>query len=196
MVFQAGRLGHKPWDNEASFGVLVNFANAVFTKLVYVDAKYNLRPGIIKKWQWDFKTKSFVFEIRDDLYFDSKRKLERKYVEFALVKSFLREKEGKTFRDRLNSIKGLGQLKFGQSFKSGMCEGIQFEGKNKIRVFLKKENPDFLYSLDNAVHFVAPIEDFSEDLFNFKGIPRGTGNYVVQWSSPKRSLVRLKIRNV
>lgn len=191
--FQAGKLGHKPWDPEASFGVVVNFQSAVFTNLVNVDAKYKLTPGLIKEWKWDFKTNSILFTIDRNFKFDEKRGVEARDVEYALLKSFLSD-FGTPFRNYLVSIKGVDQLKVGQKYRSGMCSGIKVISENELQVTLTAPNPNFIYTLQNGVPPVAPVEDFASDHFNFKGVPRGTGPYFIEYSSQKTSLIRLKLK--
>lgn len=191
--FQAGKLGQKPWDPEASFGVMVNFQSALFTNLVYVDSNYKLRPGLIKNWNWNFKNNSIVLTIDQKYKFDQNRNINIKDIEYALIKSFLSD-YGIPFRNYLLSIKGTEKLQVGEKFVSGMCSGIKLRSKNRIEIFLKAPNPNFMYTLQNGVPPVAPIEDFKEDHFNYKKLPRGTGPYYIQFSSKKSSLIRLRLK--
>lgn len=195
VVFQAGKLGHKPWAPEASYGVEINFNAAIFTKLVYVGSGYKILPGIFKKWYWSYKDKSYIFTIDKDLKFSSKRGVTAADVEFALLKSFLSNVRPH-YRDDLHDIVGVEKLKVGDKFFSGMCKGVRVLSVDKIQIFLKKSNPNFIYALEESVPPVAPKEDFKKDYFRFKGLPRGTGKYVVEWSSKQNSLVRLKRKAV
>ncbi|NQZ19870.1 MAG: hypothetical protein HRT44_11515, partial [Bdellovibrionales bacterium] len=190
LVFQAGMLGHKPWDPKASFSVQINFNSAVFTKLINIDSNYNLSPGLIKDWQWDNKTKSYLFTLDKRFEFDSYRKIKAVDIEFAFLKSFLSEL-GEYKRNYFFDIVGVSKLNPKMKFKSGMCSGVKVVGEDKIRVYLNKPNPDFIYTLQDAIPVVAPVEDFKETE-PFKSIPRGTGAYYVDWSSDKDSKVLLK----
>lgn len=190
ITFQAGQLDQKPWDIEASFGVLVNFNAAVFTKPVYVDSNYQIHPGLFKSWNWNYKNKSFTFKLDLSKKFDANRRVRLKDIEFAFLKSFL-SNSGDYVSKHLYDIVGTRELKRGQKFYSGMCKGIKLEGEDTIIVYLNKNNPEFVYLLEEVLPVIAPIEDFKEDLFSFKGIPRGSGNYFVQWSSSSDSAVRL-----
>lgn len=202
LIFQAGKLGQKPWDPTSSFGVQVNFNSAVFTNLIYVDSKFNIKPGIIKKWDWDFNSNSFTFTIDDTLSFDKSRALKIEDLEFGLVKSFLNPL-GNAYTNYLNGIVGSEKLKSGMVFKSGMCLGIKIINSNQLKVTLKQPNANFIYTLENGVPPIAPIEDFKEDGFNFKRSPRGTGTYKIKSTSSNGARVYLvrklispeKIRN-
>ena len=192
ILFQAGKLGHKPWDPKASFSVQINFNSAVFTKLVYIDSKYNIKPGIFKDWQWENKTNSYLFTLDTSHNFGENRKIHPKDIEFAFLKSFLSD-FGEYKRNYFFDIVGTSKIRPNQEYKTGMCEGIKIVGNNQLRVYLNKSNPDFIYTLQDAIPIVAPIEDFSEkDYFKFKRIPRGTGPYRVKWSSKESSKVLLE----
>lgn len=190
IVFQAGQLGQKPWDPKASYSVQINFNAAVFTNPVKIEPDYSIKPGLIKDWKWNNKTNSFLFTIDNDLKFSSDRYLNPIDLEFAILKNFITT--GDLKRSYFYDIKGIEKLKPGQKFKSGMCEGVQIVGKNQIEVFLNKQNPNFIYTLQDGIPPVAPIEDFDSDLFSFKGIPRGTGEFFVELNDPESSTVTLR----
>src|SRR5690606_818080 len=96
----------------------------------------------------------------------------------------------------LKEVYGIEKLSKGQKFKSGICPGIQILSNIKIAIKLHNPNPNFLYVLGDLLEPVAPIEDFAEDMFTFKEIPRGTGDYEVIWSDPNSSLVRLRRKEI
>ncbi len=178
LSFQAGELGHLPWDLDASFPVKANFSSAVFTPLVQVGPFFELKPGIINTWRWHYESKSFIFKINRKLKFSDDRPLRLEDVEFAFLKNFL-SKEGLTSKGTLSSIVGTEHLKIGQKFKSGMCPGLKILDNSTIQLYLKNNNPYFIYSLITEIPWIAPVEDFSDDLFSFNNIPRGTGPYKV-----------------
>ncbi|MEM7646153.1 MAG: hypothetical protein AAF203_04520, partial [Pseudomonadota bacterium] len=124
IIFQAGRIGDKPWDPNASSTVTYNFGGAVFTKPIYVDSSYNVSPGVFKDWKWDFKSKSFTLTIDESLKFDRDRKINAKDVEFAFLKSFLSD-FGFYSRASLEDIIGIKSLIGKKKFFSGMCKGIK-----------------------------------------------------------------------
>lgn len=111
------------------------------------------------------------------------------------MKQFLSTRE-ETNRRLFFDIKGVNEMKSGQKFKSGMCSGIEIVDDQSFKIYLKKPNPNFLYILADLFEPIAPHEDFKDDMFTFKGIPRGSGDFEVTWSDPKSSLVRLERKNI
>ena len=194
ILFQAGSLGHKPWDPEASFSVQINFNSAVFVQPVRISSDYKIRPGLFKSWVWEPESNSYLFTIDKRYRYDEKRAVEPRDVEFAFVKSFLSD-FGKYKRNYFFDIVGVEKLKPGMRFRSGLCDGVKVVGSDQIRVYLNKPNPDFIYALQDAIPVIAPVEDFIEaEHFKFKGIPRGTGPYKVVWSSDRSSEVTLEYK--
>lgn len=188
--FQAGQLEHKPWDPEASYSVQINFNSAVFSSPIEIDRNYNLKPKIFKSWKWNAQRNSFIFTIDNDLSYDENRKLKIEDIEFAIIKNFLSE-YGSYKRNYFYDIKGIESLEVGMKYFSGMCAGIKILNSESLEIILNKPNPNFIYTLQDGIPPIAPIEDFTDDYFTFKDIPRGLGNFKISYNHPKTSLVEL-----
>lgn len=193
--FQAGAMGHKPWDHFVSYSPKANFNAAVFNKLITVTSDYQLKPGILLSWKWNYGLKYYEFKINKELKFSKNRMISPTDIEFAIVKHFI-SKVSETDKRLFYDIKGVEKLRAGAQFKTGMCEGVEIVDDETFRIYLKTANPNFLYSLGDIVSPIAPVEDFKDDYFTFKGLPRGTGAYRVVWSDKKSSLVRLERKNL
>ena len=193
--FQLVSIDKKPWDPGVTFSTKAHLQSALFGQLLNFDNKYKIKPGIIKSWVWDRKSKSYTFKINDKLTYDQNRKLRVEDIEFAILKNFLSNNQ-EADRRLLKEIKGIKKIKIGDKFTSGMCEGIKIIDKNTFQIFLVRQNPVFLYILGDLASFVAPPEDFTSDMFTFNNIPRGTGKYEVIWSDPKSSTVSLKRKTI
>lgn len=191
LVVQLGITDRKPWHHLASYHTKAHFRSAVFDQLLHIDKNYKISPGLFLDWRWVEKSKSYIFKIDRSQKFDSDRKLKVEDIEFALVKNFISNHPNSDKR-LYTEIKGTNNLKIGQKFKSGMCDGIKKIDDETLEIFLSQTNPIFLYTMGAMSTFIAPIEDFKDDYFTFKGIPRGTGPYKITWSSPINSQVRLE----
>lgn len=191
LKIQTSQMGLKPWEHHAPYAAKVNFNSAVFNQLLYFDQSYNIMPGIIRDWQWDNSSKSYTLTIDQNYSFSDSRPIKAEDIEFAILKRFITTKD-QTNRVFFKDILGTNSLVRGQSFKSGMCEGIKVISQDKLKITLSQTNPTFLFTLGALTPAIAPIEDFNDDLLNFKGVPRGTGAYKVVWSDPESTLVRLE----
>ena len=195
LVVQLGITGRKPWHHLASYHTKAHFRSAVFDQLLHIDRSYKISPGLILDWKWVEKSKSYIFTIDRSQRFDSSRILKVEDIEFALVKNFISNHPNSDKR-LYTEIKGTDKLKIGQKFKSGMCDGIKKLDDSRLEIVLSQSNPTFLYTMGAMSTFIAPIEDFKDDYFTFKGIPRGTGPYKIAWSSPNDSQVRLERKKI
>lgn len=191
LKIQTSQMGLKPWEHHAPYAAKVNFNSAVFNQLLYFDKSYKILPGIVRDWNWVESEKSYILSIDPKYRFSNDRPLKPEDIEFAIIKRFITNKD-ETNRVFFKDIIGTDKLKRGQKFKSGMCEGLKVLSKDQIKITLKQNNPTFLHTLGALTPAVAPVEDFADDLLNFKVVPRGTGPYKVVWSDPDSSLIRLE----
>jgi len=185
----------KPWDPWVTYSTRSTLISAVFDRMIVYDTNYNLIPSLIKEWQWEPATNSYLLSVDRDKEFYPGRKLKASDIEFALLKSFLSDLRIANF-GRIENIKGSEKLKIGGQFSQGLCSGVKVLSDGKLRIFLKKPDPLFLFQMADLMVFVAPKEDFKSDFFSFEDVPRGAGSYKVVWSDPDSSLVRLKRKKI
>ncbi|MCJ8275346.1 MAG: ABC transporter substrate-binding protein [Bdellovibrionales bacterium] len=176
---QAGNMGHLPWDPKSSEPVRWAFNAAVFSPLVSFDKQYSVIAGIISDWSWDSKDNSYLMKINSALKFGKGRAVTIEDVEFAIIKPFISSSDLKE-RQPLKGIVGVEKLKVGEKYQSGAYPGFKKISDNSFKIFLKRPDPTFLYSLGVSVPPVGPIEDFEDDMYTFKGLPDGTGPYKIQ----------------
>ncbi len=188
---QSGIMKHKPWDPFASGDVTIAFNNAVFGRALYVDKNYEIIPGYISSWRWDYKTNRFILTLDKRRKYHDGRSISAYDFEFVLTKPFLTTLSMND-KEPLGSIKGVEKLKPGMPFKSGMVEGIRIIDNTTLSIALEHSNPSFLYSLGDMLPPLAPIDSFKEDHYHFKDLPVGSGAYRIKYSDPSTSYIELE----
>ncbi|NRA67529.1 MAG: hypothetical protein HRU19_23820 [Pseudobacteriovorax sp.] len=185
--------GFKPWHQSASASVRRTFNSAIHVQLLYFDADYNISPGFIKKWRWDYKRNLFIVEIDDNTVCHNGQKLKAIDFEFALAKPFLSVTEDRWEQGPLKIIKGIDKLKKGQKFRPGLIDGIKVVNNNKLEISLTSPNPSFLHSLGEVMPPLAPMNSFKDDLYSYHDdLPIGCGEYKVVYSDQDSPLVRVE----
>lgn len=189
LKIQLGQMGHKPWDPNASAQVRFNFNNAVYEKPFHFTNKYEILPGYIIKWRWDYSSDQYILTLAD-LKFHNGRAITARDLEYTIIRPFI-SKLNRTERQLLNEISGLKEIKPGDIFKTGMVSGIKVLDDKTLSLKLVKPNAFFLYSFGENLPPLVPQEELKEDHYTFKGLPVGCGKYKVVWSDPSSSLVKL-----
>ena len=185
LKIQLGQMGHKPWDPNASAQVRFNFNNAVHEKPFHFTNKYEILPGYISKWRWDYKNEQYVLTLAD-IKFHNGRAISSRDFEYTIVRPFI-STLNRPERQLLNEIVGLKNLKPGEQFKSGMVPGIKILDDKTIALKLVRPNSFFLYSFGENVPPLVPQEELQEDHYTFRNLPVGCGKFRVTWSDPETS---------
>jgi ABC-type transport system substrate-binding protein len=181
-----------PWHYEAAGAAAATYRQAVHSRPVFINSNFEIKPGYIRSWKWDYKDNKFIFTMDDRLKYHNGRPISAFDFEFVLIKPFLGT-VGVSDQTPLMYIKGITKLKRGSPFKSGMVEGIKVKDDNSIEAYLERGRGRFLYTLASFVLApLAPIDEFAEDLYSFKGKPIGCGNYRVVEFDAKTGWVKLE----
>ncbi len=187
--------GKKPFLVESSASSLLPFWNAVFSQLLFITPTYDLEPGIISKWNWDFDNEVYLLTLKENLIFHNGRYANAEDLEFSLLRGFFTKKRLYTTAF-LSNIEGVDQITAGQPYKTGLVKGVRVLAKNKLSIKLKAPNPSFLYTLARSTQSLVPREELHDDLVTWKQFPVGTGDYKVIFSDPRSSKVHLKKTDV
>jgi ABC-type transport system substrate-binding protein len=185
--------GKKPYAFPGRGFALFTYSTAVFGLPIAMTPGFELQPGFIKDWFWDFKDKKYRLKIDSNYRFHNGRKVTAQDVEFMLLKSYFMEQDRQDKKWLIN-LRGSAALKDkkGTKFRSGLIEGVKVVDEGTLDLYLENENPTFLYNLTRSIPPLVPIEEMKEDYLNFKNGPVGAGNYKVIFDDPKSTLVRLE----
>lgn len=183
--------GKKAYDPEASIYAAAPFMSAVFGHLLHTDSSYNLKPGLLKSWRWDFKEKVYILELREGLFFHSGRPVTAKDLEFSILRGFFSSRAS-FYRQILSNLEGTDKIEVGQSFKPGAVSGVTVLDERRLKIKLQRPNPSFLHSLSYSYLSIVPQEALRDDYFTWKDLPVGAGPYKVVNSDSQSSRIRLE----
>jgi ABC-type transport system substrate-binding protein len=190
--FLSSQEGKKPFDLEGGGFAILSFSAAVYGQPLYVSEAFEVQPGFIESWRWDFKEKFYELKLQKGLKFHNGRGVNARDLEFLLLKGFFTTVKLMT-TSMLANIEGVEKIAPGTKYRSGLVSGVQVVDDLTLRVKLKSPNPAFLYTIARPVPSLVPMEEMQEDLITPKGLPIGSGPYRVAWSDPQSSLVRLEL---
>ncbi len=190
LIIRASTLNNLPWDDDASADPRAILSKSVFMNPVELDDSYRLMPGYIKSWKWDFSENALHLEFIHEKFHDG-QDFRAEHFEFVLLRPFL-TKLNIIGRELYSNIVGIENLKQGDSFKSGMCEGVIVTSKNSMTIKFKRPQPGFLHALSEAALPISPREYFDETLYNFKETPVGLGPYKIIAFNREKGEVSLK----
>ena len=186
--------GAKPYEKRAATFTQNTFFSAVLGHLLQVSAGYDIEPGLIESYRWDFKENCYFLELQKGVIFHNGREATAADLEFTLIRSILKG-DGTWESTLLMNILGADKLKSGQKYQPGMLEGIKIIGERRIRVTLASPNPAFLFTLTRSTISLVPREELEEDLNTWKRFPVGAGKYRVISESETGSKVELEVAN-
>jgi ABC-type transport system substrate-binding protein len=171
--------GITPFSSKASVDALYASIAPVLGQLVYTSNSYDLEPGLLQSFKWDYKTKSFLLKLKKGLTFHNGRAATAKDLEFSLLRGFYSSRPS-FFTAFLNNIEGIEAIKGQKNFQTGQVSGVQFVDELTLRVKLLRPNPSFLHSLARSYFSLVPIEELKADYETWKTYPIGAGEYKVK----------------
>ncbi len=173
-----GDNGKKPFLPTSPVQSLMTIQSAVLGQLIYTESSFDLKPGLLESYKWNYKDQSYELSLRKNLKFHNNRKVTSKDLEFSILRGFFTPK-GSWFKSFFNNIEGIDTLKGKKQFKSGMVSGVRIIDDFRIKVKLKRPNPSFLHSIARTTFSLVPIEEMNSDYDSWKRFPVGCGNYKV-----------------
>lgn len=173
-----GENGQKPFLPSSPVQSLMTIQSAVLGQLIYTESSFDLKPGLLESYKWNYKDQSYELTLRKDLKFHNNRKVTSKDLEFSILRGFFTPK-GSWFKSFFNNIEGIDILRGKKQFKSGMVSGVKIIDELRVKVKLKRPNPSFLHSIARTTFSLVPIEEMNNDYDSWKRFPVGCGNYKV-----------------
>lgn len=164
---------------------------AVLGQLLYSSGTFDLRPGILSSFSWDFEKNWYVLELQDGLKFHNGRSATSEDLEFSLLRGLL-SKKGSWFKSFFANVKGISSVDGKTVFRSGMVPGFVILDKRRLAVRLDAPNPSFLHSLARSYFSLVPKEALTDDYFTWKSYPIGAGPYKVVRSAEGGSTLELE----
>jgi oligopeptide transport system substrate-binding protein len=180
-----------PFDRRSSVDTLYATIAPILGQLVYTTSSYDLEPGLLESFQWDYKREAYILKIKKGLKFHNGRAVSAKDLEFSLLRGFYSGKPS-FFLSFLDNIEGVEAIKGDKKFESGKVSGIKILDDQTLSVKLIKPNPSFLHSLARSYFSVVPIEAFKSDYETWKTFPVGAGSYKVKDHKEKQRILTLE----
>ena len=181
-----------PFSKDAPIDTISAVITPILGQLVYTSNTFNLKPGLLESFHWDFKKSSYILKLKPNLKFHNGREVTSKDLEFSLLRGFYSSKQS-FFLAFLNNIQGVESIKGKKKFKSGQVSGLSILDKRTLQLKLKKPNPLFIHSLTSAYFSVVPMESFKVgDYETWKSYPIGAGAYKVSQFKPNEGILTLQ----
>ncbi|MCB0361384.1 MAG: hypothetical protein KDD35_01595 [Bdellovibrionales bacterium] len=170
--------GGAPYAENTAGDVLATFNAAVLGQLTVTDESFDLRPGLLESFQFDFEKLEYQLRLRSDLVFHNGRPVRAQDLEYSLLRGFFSPNRS-FYNIYLNTIDGIDSIQPGDSFRSGAVSGVRLVDDFTLAVTLKQANPSFLHSLSQPFFSLVPMEEMKSDYMSWKGVPIGAGPYRV-----------------
>lgn len=170
--------GEPPYLDTTPGDVLATFNAAVLGQLVITDESFNLNPGLLESFRFDYETSRYHLKLKKGLKFHNGRAVTSADLEFAILRGFF-SKNRSFYNIYLNNIAGIHQVPQGSKYKSGLVSGVRIIDEQSVEVRLEHPNPSFLHSLSQPFFSLVPIEEFEGDYLTWRHWPVGAGPYKV-----------------
>ena len=171
--------GIVPFTKGASVDAVRATTAPILGQLIYSSNSYDLEPGLLESFRWDYDKEAYILKMREGLRFHNGRQVSTKDLEFSLLRGFYSSRRS-FFVAFLNEIEGVEAIIGSKKFVSGKVSGIKIIDDRTLSIKLRKPNPLFLHLLARPYFSVVPIEEFTDDYEKWKSAPIGAGNYKVR----------------
>ena len=168
-----------PYDEKAPAGILETMYSALLGQHLKVTSSFQLEPGFIKKWVWDYTRNCYELNLRDDIVFHNGRRATAEDLEFSLLRGFFSEHRA-FYHMYMNNIHGIEAARGHRVFQSGIVTGVRVTGPYTVRLKVNTPNPTFLFSLADPYFSLVPKEEMNPDYLTWKTVPVGAGPYRVK----------------
>ena len=183
-----------PWSENASHDCLNSFMGAVLGTLLSVNEIGEIKTEMLDFYEWDYNNKYYIFKLKENLYFQNGRKVTVEDLEFSILRPYFAKKANKGSMIFFN-LKGIQKIHHGQTYKSGLVEGVKILDSRTVAVIPMKFSPLFLYHF-TRIHFsLVPREELNNDLSSWKKWPIGAGAYKINSEDKKNKGFTLSLVN-
>ena len=167
-----------PYDVHAPGHVLANVNLLVLGQLIENTDGFEIKPGILESYFYNFEKNSYFLRLKPDLIFHNGRKATSKDLEFTLLRGFF-SSDKSFFHAYLGNILGVRDIVKGDKYESGKVKGVKIIDDLTVEIRLIGQNPSLFHSLTAPYFSLVPIEELKEDYLTWKTYPVGVGNYKV-----------------
>ena len=187
--------GHVPFTKETPVDAMRATIAPILGQLLYTSNSYDLTPGLLESFLWDYEESAYILKIKQGLTFHNGRTVTSKDLEFSILRGFYSGKRS-FFIAFLDSIEGIEAIQGNEKFVSGKVKGMKIIDNRTLSIKLKRPNPLFLHSLATPYFSIVPIEAFTHDYEYWRDIPIGAGNYKVKTHNREaKTLTLAKVGN-
>ncbi len=170
--------GKKASAYEASALSGATFNHCVMGQLLNVKEGFQLGPGQISDFRWDFKNHWYELELASGLRFHNGRDATIDDLEFSISRAFYAKKMlGESMK--MQGILGSDKIIRGSGFQPWSISGIQRLSNRSLRISMANPNPKILYALSHSKIILVPREELEDDLTTWKHNAVGAGNFRV-----------------
>ncbi len=178
IIYYCENKAQNPWVEDAIAACRGSFLPAVLGLLIYIDNNADIKPMLLESFDWDYKNNYYKLKLKENLFFHNGRKVTAKDLEFSLLRHFF-TKQKNTGSMILINLKGKDQITHGQTYKSGIVEGVKMLDERTVAITPEKYSPYFLYTLTHFIYSLVPQEELEDDLVTWKKWPIGAGAYKI-----------------
>ncbi len=193
IIFYCESKAKNPWVYTNTATCKFPFFNAVLGHLTEVSRNAELFSGLLESFEFNLDNKSYVLRLRENLTFHNGRSVTSKDLEFSIVRYFFAKKANPGSMMLMN-IKGSNKINYGQTYQSGLVEGVKILDSKTVSVTPSQPNPAFLYSLARFGSLV-PIEELEDDYLTWKKWPIGAGAYKMVSENSENKTYLLELVN-
>ncbi|WP_186645655.1 ABC transporter substrate-binding protein [Fluviispira vulneris] len=194
IILSISSLAKTPWEEQAGADARASITANVLGQLIEIDENQGFISKYLDMFNWDFKNQQYILKLKPNLKFHNGRVVNSQDLEFCLLRPYLAKNANESSTLFMN-IFGLDKIKRGDTYKSGMVEGIKIINNTTITVKPKAPNPTFLYTISRPNYSLVPFEEFLPDLLTWKKWPVGVGNYKIKDADIENGIFTLELVN-
>lgn len=166
------------YSTNATVSILESFLHLTNDQLVYLDENFNLVPGLLESFSYDYSKDTYLLTLKENLTFSNGRQVTSEDLEFSIVRGFFSTTRN-WWKAFLGNIEGSELIKPGSVYRSGAISGVKVIDDRSVLVKLAKPNPSFLHSLARSYFSIVPKEELESDFITWRKWPVGAGQYIV-----------------
>nr|BFD31012.1 hypothetical protein GTC16762_06300 [Pigmentibacter ruber] len=194
-----GEIKQIPWDlKQAPIQVNETFVAAVHGSLTSVHSFGSIdnskQNTLLEKYYCE--QLNCYLELKQNIYFHNKRKVNAYDVEFSFVKQILKDKSESFTLAILNDVEGINKINYStfkwikysdNNYPTNLVSGIKVINATKLQIKLRHFNKYFFHKLSQGRLPIVPIEELQSDYETWKKYPIGFGKYKVTYADIEKS---------
>ena len=194
-----GEVRQIPWDiKQAPIQVNETFVAAVHGSLTSIHSLGSIdnskQNTLLEKYYCEHLV--CFLELKQNIFFHNKRKINAYDVEFSLVRQIFVDKSKSFTLPILNDVEGINKINYKTikwvkysdiAYPTNLVSGIKVLNATKLQIKLKHFNKYFFHKISQGRLPIVPIEELQNDYETWKQYPIGFGKYKVTHADTKKS---------